>query len=195
MIQLIHNASGVYFVGSDTKLQAPKSPEAATGKLSEFQNNVLDVTHETFLSNNLTFLNFDYVDWQSRSHEDELYIKYFNNWPLLTKSASYILNETVSLGAGILPYNSSITLNNTLFNIEAPFLDVSYECYHPYKYFTALGNCVCYDAVPLTTDWYRDKNLVCLDSSFYTWGYSSYMVYGGLISEMLWIPNHGLVDS
>lgn len=187
MLQLVFNTTGVNSVGYNTVLDLPRRNHAMPVGVTEYQHNAIEVTHLSELASTINFLNFEYVNWTSKSREDEQHLQYFNTWPILSRPASYILDDSVPNGPAIIPYNSTLTFNSTIIFLEAPFMDIGYDCSHPYNYFTALGNCVCYDGVPLTTDWYRDENLVCLDSSIYTWGFSSYLVFVGFICELLWI--------
>ncbi|KAK8106359.1 hypothetical protein PG999_009718 [Apiospora kogelbergensis] len=52
-------------------------------------------------------------------------------------------NDSTPVGSDtlrLLPYNSTIWINNTAIKLDAPFLDVGHSCYSP-SAFTDLGNC------------------------------------------------------
>ena len=91
-------------------------------------------------------------------------------------SAEFHLNQSVlpaDVTSGVIPYNSTLWFNNKAIMFEAPFLNISTDC-EPYS---ELGECVCYQNVPLSKDWIKDHDKVCMsETSGYVWGFSSPML-------------------
>ncbi|KAI1864463.1 uncharacterized protein JN550_009020 [Neoarthrinium moseri] len=190
MLQVVFNSTGVNTTGSNTVINLPEADTTAAVDLidTRFYTKYLsvDVGREDELPEVLEFLDFKHVDFATNSEEETQHMKLFNTWPMLAYLKPYILNDSMS-GPGIVPYNSTLSFNGTEHALDAPFLDIGFGCSHPYNYFTALGNCVCYNGEPLTIDWYQDSNMACLDSPRYVWGFSSFIVFIGLLCELIWI--------
>lgn len=176
--------------GYNTEIDLPSSDDTAAISFDFYHdptNVALDVTRYASLYAAVNGYEYKHLNWTQKSSDDVQYVQYFNTWPMFGYPAYYVLNDSVAAGPGVIPYNSTFQLDGTAYSLEAPFLDIGYECSHPFTYFTALGNCICYDGTPLTVDWYRGDNVVCLDSPVYTFGFSSYIVFVGLICETIWI--------
>ncbi|KAI3339521.1 hypothetical protein F4824DRAFT_46876 [Ustulina deusta] len=101
----------------------------------------------------------------------------------------FVLNESIQLGPGVVPYNSTIRLNDSLIPLEAPFLDVGFNCsaYPKSNSFNGLGNCVCYKGKPISLDLLSDDKAICNTAPGYVWGFSSYLTRMGLILEATWM--------
>lgn len=96
------------------------------------------------------------------------------------------LNRSISLDPGVLPYNSTVWLNNTPISLPAPFLDLGYNC-SGNNAFTKLGNCVCYKGEPISLDILSSERVICNTAPGYVWGFSSYLTRVGLILEAVWM--------
>ncbi|ETS80267.1 hypothetical protein PFICI_07796 [Pestalotiopsis fici W106-1] len=186
MFQVVFNATGLNITGYDTPINLNTTDATAVIDLMEESYSVVDVTRENQLPESLEFNQFHYVDWANHSQDNLHDIKLFNTWPMYATPDSYVINDTIR-PSGVIPYNSTFTFNGTEYSLEAPFLDIGHGCSHPYNYFTALGNCVCYNGEPITYAWYSDDNVVCLDSPRYVWGFSSFIVFIAAILELVWV--------
>ncbi|KAI3325339.1 hypothetical protein HD806DRAFT_533008 [Xylariaceae sp. AK1471] len=100
--------------------------------------------------------------------------------------SNFILNESVPLKAGIVPYNSTLQFKGSSIAIAAPFLDIGMNCAGN-SIFTSLGNCVCYKGQPIPFDLLSDKKAICNTAPGYVWGFSSSLTYLGLILEAVWM--------
>jgi hypothetical protein len=98
--------------------------------------------------------------------------------------ATFILDENIAPGPGILPYNSTIWFSNQASSLRAPFLDVGKACPGQINFYTTLGNCVCYRGEPLATDWYSE--LTCVNKRAYAWGFASIITLIGFCLEAIW---------
>ncbi len=49
-----------------------------------------------------------------------------------------------------------------------------------------LGECLCYKGEPLIHDFRHDSHRLCIDNSEYIWGFSSSLVFIGLVLEVVW---------
>ncbi|KAI0096660.1 hypothetical protein GGR51DRAFT_542967 [Nemania sp. FL0031] len=98
----------------------------------------------------------------------------------------FSLDRSVHLGPGIIPYNSTIRLNQSLFHLDAPFLDIGFNCSKS-STFSSLGNCVCYDRQPISPDLLSNDRAICNTAPGYVWGFSSYLTRVGLILEAVWM--------
>ncbi|KAF7539754.1 hypothetical protein G7054_g1881 [Neopestalotiopsis clavispora] len=187
MFQVVFNATGLNFTGYDTPINLNATDALTVIDFTEKNKRVLDVTRENQLPGSMDFYQFHYVNWVNHSQNLGEDIKLFNTWPISTDPDSYVINNTVRARGGTIPYNSTFSFNGTDYSLDAPFLDIGHGCSHPYNYFTALGNCVCYNGEPITYPWYSDDNLVCLDSPRYVWGFSSFMIFLAAILELIWV--------
>ncbi|KAH8662559.1 hypothetical protein BX600DRAFT_437940 [Xylariales sp. PMI_506] len=185
---LIYNSTGENSTGYNTEIRLPEVTNSTTLEtIMDTKKIAHNFPHLHSLSTTLHWKNFENAIGETASQNDSKLVEYFNTWPMLAYPVSYSLDELLQPGPGIIPYNSTFVFNSTTYQIEAPFLDIGYKCSNPFNYLTALGNCVCYDGVPLEYDWYQDQNVVCLDSPNFSWGFSSYVVFIGLICEGVWI--------
>lgn len=97
---------------------------------------------------------------------------------------SFVLDQNVSLDAGVVPYNSSIWWNNENITLDAPFLEIGADC----SWFDdSFGICLCIGDQPITTDFRGPDNIRCVSQSTYIWGFSSAVSITGLILEMVWL--------
>ncbi|KAJ8132463.1 hypothetical protein O1611_g1157 [Lasiodiplodia mahajangana] len=116
-----------------------------------------------------------------------------SNWPLSDNESipvaywsTFVLNRSVHLGPGTIPYNSTIRLNHTSFTLDAPFLDVGVNCSKS-STFTGLGNCVCYKGQPISPELLSNDRAICNTTPGYVWGFASYLTRVGLILEAVWM--------
>lgn len=103
-----------------------------------------------------------------------------------TQWSHFTLNQSISLNPGVLPYNSTIWLDDSPVSLAAPFLDVGYKC-SGNTAFTKLGNCVCYKGEPISLDVLSAERAICNTAPGYVWGFSSYLTRLGLILEAVWM--------
>lgn len=85
-----------------------------------------------------------------------------------------------------VPYNSTLWWNGSAIPLEAPFLNISArqtDC----EWFGRGETCLCYRDAPLTSDFMRDDNLICISEQGYVWGFSSVITLVGVILEVCWI--------
>ncbi|KAI0445077.1 hypothetical protein F4803DRAFT_571868 [Xylaria telfairii] len=101
------------------------------------------------------------------------------------------LNRSVQLGPGIIPYNSTIQFDGKSIALDAPFLDIGFNCsFHPNSTtFNSLGNCVCYKGQPISLGLLSDDRAICNTAPGYVWGFSSYLARVGLILEAVWMAS------
>lgn len=99
--------------------------------------------------------------------------------------ATFILDEDIAPGPGVVPYNSTIWFNDKASSLNAPFLEVGKACPGHIDFYTSMGNCVCYRGEPLTTDWYSE--LTCVNKRAYAWGFASLITLIGLCLEAIWV--------
>ncbi|KAI0161495.1 hypothetical protein GGR57DRAFT_360093 [Xylariaceae sp. FL1272] len=100
--------------------------------------------------------------------------------------STFSLNQSIQLGPGIVPYNSTLWLNKTSFTLSAPFLDVGVNCSSTSDY-TGLGNCVCYKEQPISPDYLDSSKAICNTASGFRWGFSSNLLRLGLYLEGIWM--------
>ncbi|KAI1363668.1 hypothetical protein F5Y08DRAFT_354276, partial [Xylaria arbuscula] len=103
--------------------------------------------------------------------------------------SNFLLNKSTPLRQGIVPYNSTIQLNDTLVHLDAPFLDLGFNCSSSTSptSFDSLGNCVCYKGNPISLDLLSEDKAICNTAPGYVWGFSSYLTRLGLILEATWM--------
>ncbi|KAI1751603.1 hypothetical protein F4782DRAFT_180227 [Xylaria castorea] len=106
-------------------------------------------------------------------------------WSLFT------LDQSVRPGPGIVPYNSTIRLHGRPITLDAPFLDVGFNCssYPDSSPFNSLGNCVCYKGQPISLSVLNDDRAICVTAPGYVWGFSGYLARVGLILEAVWMAS------
>ncbi|KAI0543773.1 hypothetical protein F4679DRAFT_82893 [Xylaria curta] len=106
-------------------------------------------------------------------------------WSLFT------LNQSIRLEPGIIPYNSTIRLDGRSVTLDAPFLDIGFNCSvsPDSSSFNSLGNCVCYKGQPISLDLLSDDKAICNTAPGYVWGFSSYLAHLGLILEAVWMAS------
>ncbi|KAI1879814.1 hypothetical protein JX265_001435 [Neoarthrinium moseri] len=98
------------------------------------------------------------------------------------------LDNSIPNHPGIVPYNSTLWLNGTQFDLAAPFLDIGYGCTGPEPGpFTSLGNCICYRGEPIPPEFLADKRIICNTAPGFVWGFSSNFLVIGLILETIWL--------
>jgi len=83
----------------------------------------------------------------------------------------------------LVPYNSTIWYNKTELPLEAPFLEFSKDCHWSA---TALGECICYNGIPIVEDFRIESRRLCMSGESYYWGFSSSITSLGLILECVW---------
>lgn len=97
---------------------------------------------------------------------------------------TFKLQESMVASSRVVPYNSTLWINNTAIPFSAPFLKFSRSC----SWFsTTLDLCICHQDTPLLQDWRTDDNLACLNEDGYIWGFSVILVFVGLVLEGCWI--------
>ncbi|GAW22601.1 hypothetical protein ANO14919_121430 [Xylariales sp. No.14919] len=98
----------------------------------------------------------------------------------------FVLDQSIQLEPGLIPYNSTIRLNDTPVPLHAPFLDVGFNCSGPnINDFNGLGNCACYKGQPIPLNLLEDP--ICNTAPGYVWGFSSFLTRLGLIMEAVWM--------
>ncbi|KAI0899925.1 hypothetical protein F4806DRAFT_505994 [Annulohypoxylon nitens] len=109
-------------------------------------------------------------------------------WPAeVTAQWSYfVLNRSIPLSTGVIPYNSTIWFNSAPGQAMAPFLDIGYNCSGNTPW-TSLGNCICYKGTPISPELLSSEKAVCNTAPGYVWGFSSSLVRLGLILEAVWM--------
>lgn len=100
--------------------------------------------------------------------------------------SSFAYNESIKPDAGVIPYNSTLWLNQVAFRLSAPFLDVGYQC-SGQSIFTSLGNCVCYEGQPIPIERLGDDKMLCNTAPGYVWGFSSNLLVKGTAMEAAWL--------
>ncbi|KAI0508336.1 hypothetical protein F5B22DRAFT_650192 [Xylaria bambusicola] len=98
----------------------------------------------------------------STGEQDAANIYPYNETSEAAFLANFLLDESIPLSQGIVPYNSTIRLNNTLISLDAPFLDIAFNCpsYTGPSFFNSLGNCVCYKGNPISIDLLNDEKAI-----------------------------------
>ncbi|KAH6960010.1 hypothetical protein BKA56DRAFT_600191 [Ilyonectria sp. MPI-CAGE-AT-0026] len=102
-------------------------------------------------------------------------------------NTTFILNRTILLDDGVVPYNSTFIYNNKTFELQAPFLDIGRGCKHHRDFFSSLGNCVCYRGQPLPEEFFVRYKLRCVQREGYVWGFSAVLALIGLCLEAAWV--------
>ncbi|KAI3316864.1 hypothetical protein HD806DRAFT_541843 [Xylariaceae sp. AK1471] len=104
-----------------------------------------------------------------------------------TRLYRYAINNSIPRGKpGMIPYNSTLWLNNTAFKLPAPFLDIGLNC-SGNRLWNSLGNCICYKGKPILPDLLDTQNAICTTAPGLRWGFSTNLVRLGLILEAVWL--------
>lgn len=99
-------------------------------------------------------------------------------WP-----ANFVYDNSTRPGRGVVPYNSSITVNGTMHSLPSPFVQLGQNCHR----FQGLGNpCLCYRGTPIAYP-LDDHAVICVAESGYVWGFSSVMLSVSLVLECMWM--------
>ncbi|KAI1124117.1 hypothetical protein F5Y10DRAFT_38560 [Nemania abortiva] len=97
------------------------------------------------------------------------------------------LNGTRSLGPGIVPYNSTLVLENETLFLPAPFLSFGVGDFDCSWWNSSTGECPCYQGKPLEADWAISNQYSCIGTSGYIWGFSSFILTVAVALEAIWI--------
>jgi hypothetical protein len=105
--------------------------------------------------------------WQytgiGQDQDDVELIDDYPDWKIQAYQATFVLDDGIAPGPGIVPYNSSIWFSNRTQSLSGPFLEIGKGCVGHTNYFTRLGSCICYRGQPITRDWYTNENLICVN--------------------------------
>ncbi|KAI1314060.1 hypothetical protein F5Y03DRAFT_336030 [Xylaria venustula] len=122
----------------------------------------------------------------SAQHASTVDIRPYNTSAVPAYWSLFSLNQSIQLRPGIVPYNSTLWFNDTLIPLDAPFLDIGFNCSGSYTNdFNRLGNCVCYKGQPIPLE--LMDNPICNTAPGYVWGFSSFLTRLGLILEAVWM--------
>jgi hypothetical protein len=99
-------------------------------------------------------------------------------------NTTFVLDDTIPMKGNVVPYNSTLWMNNTAISIKAPFLNLKGNCTY---YYNTLELCECYNGVLLEKEWQTLENLICISKDGFIWGFSSTITFVGAVLEGLWI--------
>jgi hypothetical protein len=105
------------------------------------------------------------------------------------RNTTFVLNQaTASSAPGVVPYNSTIWWSGEQIAVDAPFLNIgAYNGSRCDWLDTPLAVCLCWGNNPILTDWRTDENIQCISEVGYVWGFSSPIVFLGMVLEIAWL--------
>lgn len=112
--------------------------------------------------------------WSGIGQEVEFMDDWSNGQDIGTYAVTFMLDDSVQSGSGVMPYNSTFWFNGVGNELSAPFLKLGGKCTPHNNFFTSLGSCVCYRGNPIEYDWYNDDNMFCISQRGYVWDFSSF---------------------
>ncbi|GAW17797.1 hypothetical protein ANO14919_072640 [Xylariales sp. No.14919] len=104
-----------------------------------------------------------------------------------TGTEQHLENGAWVLGPGIVPYNSTLVLENKKLSLPAPFLSFGIGEFDCSWWDSSTGECPCYLGKPLEADWAITDQYSCIGASGYVWGFSSFILAIGVVLEAVWI--------
>lgn len=80
----------------------------------------------------------------------------------ITNNKTYVLDQKINPGPGIIPYNSTFWYNKTAHALSAPFINIANNCVDHMGVRNEFGLCVCWLGQPLTYNWTATENITCI---------------------------------
>lgn len=105
-------------------------------------------------------------------------------------NTTFVRNEDVAGDddSAILPYNSTIWWSGVYVELAAPFLEFGWYNETSCNWFdNSLGVCLCLGNKPVMEDWRTGDNLRCISEMGYVWGFSSFVLFVGIVLEASWL--------
>ncbi|MCJ1325757.1 hypothetical protein MMC10_002420 [Thelotrema lepadinum] len=112
----------------------------------------------------------------------------------------WLFNDSITENPGVIPYNSSISINNKTYSVDAPLLRFSNPTAAKLSSRATSGfsigieyssetSILCYNGEVLPSGWLEAStgNLLCIGQAGYTWGLSSTIVLTGLSLQLIWV--------
>lgn len=100
----------------------------------------------------------------------------------------WVFNALIAREPGVMPYNSSITINGSTYALPPPLLRFAPPWY-PSEYDTLQSEYSTYiqPCYNLELSPSIDSAVYCIADEGYIWGFSQYLLIVGLIAEIIWI--------
>ncbi|KAI0532027.1 hypothetical protein GGR58DRAFT_523622 [Xylaria digitata] len=90
-------------------------------------------------------------------------------------------------GPGVVPYNSTLELENNVINLPASFLTFGVGDVDCLWWNSSTGECPCYMGKALEAGWAIANQHSCIGATGYIWGFSSFILPVAVILEIIWI--------